>query len=58
MSKEELIKEFEQTWGYIPDMDVFPRQLKYQFKLFLLEKGLYGIKPNQSKETQPTSTAT
>lgn len=51
---DELLKEFEETWPYIPDMDVWPKQFRYQYKLFLIEKGHYGIK---SKETQPESPA-
>lgn len=40
---DDLLKEFEETWPYIPDMNVWPKQLRYQYKLFLLEKGHYGI---------------
>ena len=49
---DELIKEWWNDWPNIPDPDVYPRQYRYQFKLFLLEKGYYGCK-TQSKEVAP-----
>lgn len=52
---DELLKEFEETWGHIPDMEVWPHQFKFQYKLFLLEKGYYGTK-TQGEEASPGRT--
>ena len=48
--KEEDLKEFYETWPYIPDKDIWPKQHRYQYLLFLLEKGYYGIKDQKTEE--------
>lgn len=44
----ELIEEFA-AYSYgednIPDPDIEPKQVLYHYKLFLLERGYYGLKP-------------
>lgn len=56
---DDYIKDFEKSWPNIPDMDVWPKQLKYQFKLYLLEKGYYGIKETtESEAPTPNGPAT
>ena len=54
---DDLLKEFGETWSYIPDMNVWPKQFRYQYKLFLLEKGHYGIKEStEDQKSTPEST--
>lgn len=53
---EDLVNEFIELYSEdeLPDPDVYPIQLWYKYKLFLLDKGIYGIRI-ESEETTSRS---